>query len=250
MNRSFGVTHPGMKRAENQDTFFCDDDAGVWLLADGMGGNRGGEKASAIAQEVLIEEIGKGCGIKDAILAGHQAILDYGNSHAELKGLGTTVVLAKESKRIARVAWVGDSRAYVWRQGSLSLVSKDHSIVQRLLDSGMISPQEAVNHPQRNLVTSILGLGLSNDSGLEIGMVDIEWRKGDKLLICSDGLTDELSDDQISGIMEAKVSTREQAEALLSAALEAGGRDNTTVLIIEAPQIKNIMQRIFSWFKA
>tara|TARA_R110001599_G_scaffold353442_1_gene592238 strand:- start:8309 stop:9067 length:759 start_codon:yes stop_codon:yes gene_type:complete len=251
MSRSCGVTHPGMKRSNNQDTFFSSDENGFWVLADGMGGNKGGEIASRIAQESIVEGLKNSVELKTAILTAHRSILDYGTKHQELVGLATTIVLLKESftNAEASLAWVGDSRAYLWRNQTLSQLSKDHSVVQRLLDSGMITPEEAIDHPKRNLVTSILGLSLSNESDLEIGMVDFKWRKGDKILLCSDGLTDELSDSDIVEIMSAHSSSEKQMEALLQAALSAGGRDNTTVVLIEAPPIKSLVQRILNWFK-
>lgn len=251
MSRSFGVSHPGMKRTSNQDTFFSSDENGFWVLADGMGGNKGGEIASRIAQESIIEDLQNSVDLKTAILTAHRSILDHGTKHQELVGLATTIVLVKESlaNKEVSLAWVGDSRAYLWRNQKLSQLSKDHSVVQRLLDSGMITPEEAIDHPKRNLVTSILGLSLSNESDLEIGMIDFKWQKGDKILLCSDGLTDELNDSDIVEIMLTQSSSEKQIEALLQAALSAGGRDNTTVILIEAPPIQTVVQRILNWFK-
>jgi len=249
MNRSFGVTDPGLMRANNQDTFFTSDADGVWLVADGMGGCQGGEVASKIAQDMIVLGFKNGLDSKRAILYAHRAILEHGDTHQELKGLGTTLALVKENLLKVQISWVGDSRVYLWRKNTLTQLSKDHSVVQRLLDSGIITQEEAINHPQRNLVTSILGL-VGSESDLEIGLVDFEWRNGDKLMLCSDGLTDELLDEQIQEIMASNLNSEQQKNKLLQAALSAGGRDNTTVLIVEEPKIKNIIQRLIEWAKA
>jgi len=250
MKRSFGVTDPGLKRDNNQDTFFTSDKEGIWLVADGMGGRQGGEVASQIAQNTIVKELKDGCESKRAILQAHRAILEHGDTHEELQGLGTTVVLVKETMIKTQIVWVGDSRAYLWRKQTLTQLSTDHSVVQRLLDSGMINQQETINHPQRNLVTSVLGLALNNEDDLEVGLIDFEWRNGDKLMLCSDGLTDELDDARIQEIMVSEPASENQKNNLLQAALAAGGRDNTTVLIIEGPKIRNIIQRLIDWAKA
>ena len=247
MNRSFGVTDLGLKRQTNQDTFFTSDDDGIWLVADGMGGRYGGEIASKIAQDTIVSDLNNGVKSTQAILNAHRVILEHGDTHQELKGLGTTVVLVYEDAHKAQISWVGDSRAYLWRKKTLTQLSKDHSVVQRLLDSDMINVHEAINHPQRNLVTSVLGLTIDNEKDLEIGLIDFEWRNGDKLILCSDGLTDELLDDQIQEIMAATLNSEHQKNHLLQAALAAGGRDNTTVLIIEGPKVNNIIQRLIDW---
>jgi protein phosphatase len=250
MSRSFGITDPGLKRQTNQDTFYTSDEAGVWLVADGMGGRHGGEVASQIAQDTIVSGLKDSVESKNVILSAHRAILEHGEHNPEMKGLGTTVVLIKEVSAKVEISWVGDSRVYLWRNNKLSQLSKDHSVVQRLLDSGMINHQESINHPQRNLVTSVLGLVIENEADLEVGLVNFSWRNGDKLMLCSDGLTDELEDSKIEEIMQSNSESEQQANNLLQAALTEGGRDNTTVLIIEGPKTKNILQRLISWMVA
>ena len=247
MTRSFGITDPGVKRQTNQDTFYASDKEGVWLVADGMGGRHGGEVASKIAQDTIVSGLREGLESKCVLLSAHRAILKHGESNPEMKGLGTTAVLIKEDMNAVEVSWVGDSRVYLWRKNALTQLSKDHSVVQRLLDSGMINQQEAINHPQRNLVTSILGLVTENESELDVGLIDFEWRNDDKLILCSDGLTDELEDSKIAEIMQSNTDSEQQKNNLLEAALTSGGRDNITVLIIEGPKIKNLIQRLIDW---
>lgn len=249
MTRSFGVTHPGRKRQDNQDTFFASDEEGLWLLADGMGGNRGGEVASKLAQDTVVESLKQGVPVREAILNAHRAILDYGEAHEDLKGLGTTLVAVVERKDRTVIAWVGDSRIYLWRKNELSRLSKDHSVVQRLLDSGLINGQEAVNHPHSNLVTSCLGIVKNDGSELEIGELDFNWRSGDKLLLCSDGLTDELDDERLRQIMLESSNSQSQIDQMLKDALDAGGRDNTTMLMVESPVKRNLVQRFFNRVK-
>ena len=250
MNRSFGVTDPGLKRQNNQDIFYKADTEGIWLVADGMGGRIGGEVASKIAQDTIVSRLKEGVGSKLAILSAHRAILEHGEIHQELKGLGTTVVLVKEDDHKAKISWVGDSRVYLWRKNTLTQLSKDHSVVQRLLDNGIITHEEALNHPQRNLVTSILGIAVDNEADLEIGLINFDWCNDDKLMLCSDGLTDELLDAQIQEIMASDFDSEQQTKNLLQASLVAGGRDNTTILIIEAPKVKNLILRLIDWARA
>ena len=149
MKRSYGLTNRGLVRDNNQDTFFASDDEGIWLVADGMGGRHGGEVASEIARSTIVTAIKQGQGSKASIKNANRDILKYGCEHQDYKGMGTTVVVVMEKDFNIEINWVGDSRAYLWRKNKLFQLSTDHSVVQRLLDGGMITKKEAINHPKR-----------------------------------------------------------------------------------------------------
>lgn len=232
-SRSSAQTHPGHKRNQNQDSLHMDDGHGLWLVADGMGGHHGGEIASAIACEEIPEQIGQGADIEVALRAAHHKIVARGAAQPELRGMGTTVVVVHEHGKEYEIAWSGDSRIYRWRKGRLIQRSEDHSIVQRMLKSGLLSAQQAKTHPHQHVISSCLGS--TSADGLEIGYQRDAWEQGDWLLLCSDGLTDELDDDQIAAILAKHRTIDEASRALLQAALDSGGRDNVTVALIQAP---------------
>lgn len=231
--RSSAHTHQGHKRKQNQDSLHMDDGHGLWIVADGMGGHQGGEIASAIACEVIPEQVSTGVGIAAALQAAHGEILVRGNRQRELLGMGTTVVVVREQGNDYELAWSGDSRIYRWRNGQLSQCSEDHSVVQRLLKSGLLTEQQARNHPHQHVISSCLGS--TADEGLEIGYRREHWFRHDWLLLCSDGLTDELDDEQIAAILAQHDNVTGAGAALLQAALDAGGRDNVSVALIRAP---------------
>lgn len=231
--RSSAQTHPGHKRKQNQDCLHMDDQHGLWIVADGMGGHQGGEIASAIACEVIPEQIGQDKDLQEALRAAHRRIIAHGEAQPQLRGLGTTVVVVREQGHEYEIAWSGDSRIYRWRRGRLEQVSEDHSIVQRMLKSGLLSEQQARHHPHQHVISSCLG-SMSAD-GLEIGYLRAQWEQGDWLLLCSDGLTDELEDPQIAALLRNHTDISTASEGLLQAALNAGGRDNVSVALIQAP---------------
>lgn len=231
--RSAAHSHAGRKRNQNQDSIHMDDGHGLWVVADGMGGHHGGEIASAIACEVIPEQISQGADIEAALRAAHQKIVNTGKAQPELKGMGTTVVVVHEQGLQYEIAWSGDSRIYRWRHRKLTQRSEDHSIVQRMLKSGLISEQQAKTHPHQHVISSCLGS--TSADGLEIGYQRDAWEQGDWLLLCSDGLTDELDDQQIAALLAKHTDIELASNALLQAALDSGGRDNVSIALIQAP---------------
>ena len=231
--RSAAHSHSGHKRKQNQDCIHMDDSHGLWIVADGMGGHHGGEIASAIACEEIPQQIGSGVAIEEALRRAHQKIVMRGREQPELRGLGTTVVVVHEQGLNYELAWSGDSRIYRWRHGQLTQRSEDHSIVQRMLKSGLLSPAQARNHPHQHVISSCLGS--TSAEGLEIGYQQDAWEQGDWLLLCSDGLTDELDDQQIAALLKRNSDIASASRALLQAALDSGGRDNVSVALIQAP---------------
>lgn len=233
MFRLTGKTHSGAVRDHNEDAYYSDEAAGLAVVVDGMGGYAAGEVASDIIVRSLEELKPSAGGLVAALVECHNRILAHSEVHPESKGMGAAVVAAKlETKQIS-VCWAGDSRAYLFnRDTGLRAVSRDHSYVQWLLSQGQISESEARDHPKRNLVTQCLGLNAPQPE-----LVTVSWEPGEVLLLCSDGLTDELDDERIAAVLaqtgEAGDGWSSAAQALISEALESGGKDNVTVVLAE-----------------
>ncbi|MCL6417550.1 protein phosphatase 2C domain-containing protein [Aestuariirhabdus sp. Z084] len=227
-------TDPGKQRSNNEDCFLCDESLGLWLVADGMGGHNCGEVASKIAVDTLAREVANERPLTDAIHRAHEAIREQSQHNKEQEGMGTTLVGVKDQGTHYDIGWVGDSRIYRWnpvRVPPMQQLSRDHSYVQELLESGAINQQEADNHPQRNIITQSLGCPLD---ALRVDTDTLEWLTGDTLLLCSDGLSDELSDEEMQSLIEQPVSCDQLADDLIEAALSRGGRDNISLVVIRA----------------
>ncbi len=237
--RIFGKTDLGLIRETNQDAFSFGsfDDVNCWaVVCDGMGGVSGGQVASAICVEKISEALKRGYRDKmsissaknlliSAITAANSAVFKESQENYELKGMGTTVVAVLVIDSIAVIAHVGDSRAYILND-DIKPVTKDHSFVQLLIDTGKITEEEAKVHPDRNVITRAVGIEHVVD--VEIDVVDIDVN--DKLLICTDGLNGYVEDvDILKTVNEYGDSS---AEKLVETANNAGGRDNVTVVIL------------------
>ena len=231
----FALTHTGNVRSNNEDAFSRDPALGLWVVADGMGGHEAGEVASAIAIESITRKIRQGKDIIEAIQNAHHNILNGTRKGRGAKGMGSTVVAIHTTTTQYQVAWVGDSRAYLWtrtgeRTGTLEQLTTDHSYVQMLVKAGAITPEEAINHRDKNVITQCLGsLDIAN---VTVDIIERNWQPNQWLLLCSDGLTDELEDGQISALLANSQDLETAANSLLREALESGGRDNTTIAIV------------------
>lgn len=226
--RSASRSHVGLIRAINEDRVFDCAAAGLWAVADGMGGHRGGDLAAqaAIDEFRRLTEAGNPVTVADVATALASANTAIVRRNREL-GLdaGATVIVALLKENTARIAWAGDSRAYRLHAGGAELLTQDHSVVQELVDAGLLSAELADRHPQSNVVTRALGV----DDTVEVDWVTVELRKGDRLLLCSDGLSRSLRGDdggQASPIERA-------ADALLAGALRRDGSDNISLVIVE-----------------
>lgn len=233
--RSGSATHVGQVRSNNQDSFLVLAEADLFGVADGMGGHNGGEVASAMAVEHLQEHAGEPSleNLKQAARIGNRAIFEKAGADAELHGMGTTlcavrVVPGPEGDEIAWIN-VGDSRVYLFRDGQLIQLSRDHSLVEDLLRDGQLTEDEAKVHPKRNIITRALGIDIDVDVD---GSTVIPFN-GDRFLLCSDGLFGEVTADQISSVLRRLAEPTEAAEELVRLANESGGRDNITVVIVE-----------------
>jgi protein phosphatase len=227
-------TDMGAVRKLNEDAFLANPGQGVWLVADGMGGHQNGDVASAIARDTVAESIASGDDLTSAIQLAHRKILDEALARENSSGMGSTIVAVAVDGNDYEVAWVGDSRAYLW-DGNLMQITKDHSYVRDLVESGAITPEEAKTHPSRHLLIRCLG---AEDDGkpLEVETRRGRFSRGQELLLCSDGLTGELADDDISAILAETTPVQDRVDKLVRAAVDHGGQDNVTVLLVPAPE--------------
>jgi serine/threonine protein phosphatase PrpC len=220
----------GRLRTGNEDGFIVDDRLELYAVADGMGGHNAGEIASATALEALRAAVASGKALDAAIVLANSAIFDKAATDRELTGMGTTltaVAILGESTFL--IGHVGDSRAYRIRDGGLEQLTEDHSLVEELVREGRLSPAEAEVHPRRSVITRALGI----DPNVEVDLYTLDARTGDRLIVCSDGLTTMVRDDDVLRIGELDADPRDAADRLVDAANEAGGEDNITVLIID-----------------
>lgn len=226
-------TDSGKIRELNEDSFFSNDRLGLWLVADGMGGHKKGEVASSIAAEVISQSVESGETLVNSIEFAHKKILQEAKSCMEASDMGTTVVVLQVRGIDYEIAWVGDSRAYLF-DGGLLQITRDHSYVQDLVSSGAVSEEEARSHPSRHLLTQCLGA--TDDSEIQVSKRHGRFSENQYLLLCSDGLTDELSDQEIAEILESDLDLEGRADQLVDAALEKGGHDNITIILLSAPK--------------
>ena len=225
------LTHVGLRRELNEDTYYGDSELGLWLVADGMGGHEYGEVASALAREAIVREIRQGTPLPQAIRIADEDIIRASRKRNDALPMGTTVVAVRITGNRFEVAWVGDSRVYLWHGAKLAQLSQDHSYVQELISQGTISIDQARTHPHRNVVTQ--ALGVTDPQNLNVETLSGELLPGMQLLLCSDGLTEEVGDTGISQVLsQLDCSAQECVDELVAAALDGGGSDNITVVLV------------------
>jgi serine/threonine protein phosphatase PrpC len=231
MKFAFGDrTDVGRGRPENEDSHLVDPDDGLYAVADGMGGHRAGEVASATAIEALKTAYLGGQRLDQAVSAANTAVLAKAAEDASFRGMGTTLTAIALHDSTAELGHVGDSRAYLMRGGAVTQVTEDHSLVEQLVREGRLSPEEAQHHPQRAIITRALGV----DSDVTVDTYRIDLKPGDRLMICSDGLTNMLSDDTIAQTLRRHADPQQAADTLVDMANQAGGDDNITVILLDA----------------
>lgn len=236
-----GASHVGQVRQVNQDSLFVG--TGLFVVADGMGGHAGGEIASRIAVETIESEL-EGAGgdahaprrvldLVTAVQAANDRVWAQSEDDPDLAGMGTTVVaigIVEEDGEVRlAIVNVGDSRAYRLSGGQLDQISDDHSLVGELFREGRLTADEARAHPQKNIVTRAVGI----DRFVDVDEFQILPRTGDRYLLCSDGLTDELTEDDIASVLRTVAEPEAAAEDLVRQANEAGGRDNITLIVVD-----------------
>ena len=233
--KSTAVSHVGKIRANNQDSGYAGTQ--LFVVADGMGGHAGGDVASAIALKRVMEADRQFASAADAEFA-LQSALSAANTmlaetvfeHPELTGMGTTVSAILRSGSQVAIAHIGDSRIYLLRDGTLKQITADHTFVQRLVDSGRITPEEAAVHPRRSVLMRVLG---DVDAAPEIDTTVFDVLAGDRWLLCSDGLSSYVSDDKIAQALKSLPAVKDAADRLVKESLDQGAPDNVTVVIVD-----------------
>jgi protein phosphatase len=234
--RAFGVTDKGRVRPHNEDALLVAPDAGIFAVADGMGGHAAGEVASRIAIEAVDELLAQQDGLPEDIPARLRRIVQEANrriadriqANPECAGMGTTLVLAALAPSTVWLAHVGDSRAYVIRDGTIRQLTSDHSFVNELVRLGMLTRDQASRDPRRNVVTRALG----SDPTVTPDVIEEAREPGDLLLLCSDGLNTMLPDERILDAIADGQDLEAACHRLVSSANEVGGEDNITVVLV------------------
>ena len=242
--RAFGITDVGRRRENNQDELLVDEGRDVYAVADGMGGHAAGEVASHIAIEALSDAVNENVfdaesidpseaakRLEQAFSEGNRRICQSVLTRSEWRGMGTTIVAMVRLGDQAVIGHVGDSRAYLLRDGKLTRLTNDHSWVSEQVRLGLLTDDEADRHPMRNIITRALG----NREDLDVDVAEHSVRPGDVFLLCSDGLNTMLTDDEIRSILTTHADSPEEAcKALVDEANDQGGEDNVTVVVLSA----------------
>ncbi len=236
----YSATDVGQKRKMNQDYVFTSEDAvgnlpNLFVVADGMGGHNAGDFASSHAVEILVDEIRKDADynpvkvIRHAIETANTEIIEQAQKDEGLRGMGTTMVVSTIVGQYAYVANVGDSRLYVV-QGQIQQITKDHSLVQKMVRLGEISPEEARNHRDKNIITRALGA----EKTVDIDFFDLKLEAGDTILMCSDGLSNMVDDRKMEEIiLDSEMELTEKGKTLIREANLNGGKDNIAIILVE-----------------
>jgi PPM family protein phosphatase len=262
-------TDPGMVRAHNEDSIASDPARGLVVLADGMGGYNAGEVASGMATTVILTEMRQILAgtepyqmdprtnqtiaarlLREQVLKANSSIYQAAQSQPQYAGMGTTLVVSLFYDNRVLVAHLGDSRLYLLREGALRQVTRDHSLLQEQIDSGLLTLEQAKNAQHKNLVTKALGI----DPSVEPEIHEYSTQPGDIYLLCSDGLCDMVEDDDIGMTMQALgANLKLAAQQLVQMANDNGGRDNVSVILVrvlrEYPGARGVMAKVFAWLK-
>jgi serine/threonine protein phosphatase PrpC len=232
--RYAALSHAGKVREINEDNLYAD--GSIFVVADGMGGHQAGEVASTMAIETFLagfvrrlEDADIPPAIEKAVQEASQAIFREAAKSSDKEGMGTTFTVAVFQGREFYLGHVGDSRAYLWKDGKLEQLTEDHSLVAGLVRSGRITPAQAVNHPQRNIITRALGI----DEEVQVDIFEVEVPERGFLLLCSDGLNGMVSDERICEILAGGAGLEGLAAGLVNEAVDLGGSDNITVVLID-----------------
>jgi protein phosphatase len=232
----YAGTDTGRQRRANEDSLLARSP--LFVVADGMGGAQAGEVASQIAvdsfRDGLADDSTPESGLASLAIAANSRIHELSHSNAEHAGMGTTLTAVYVGDREVAIAHVGDSRAYCLRDGELLRLTDDHSLVDELMRQGRLTPEEAVEHPQRSVITRALG----PEGTVEVDTRSFTARAGDVYLLCSDGLTTMLSEEQIAEVLRTHPRLADAGEALIAAANDAGGRDNITVVLLRLEDVE------------
>lgn len=237
--KSFAKTDVGIKRTTNQDYVYSNEGKvgsfhNLFIVADGMGGHKAGDHASRLCVETLVDNLRNSEYItpvsmfEDAIEVANKAVYDEARTNIEYDGMGTTLVACTEQEDKLYIANIGDSRLYMVRDGIVQITT-DHSLVEEMVKQGNITHSEARVHPQKNIITRALGI----NEEVQADFYEVDIRRNDVILMCSDGLSNMVEDDTIEYIIKHRESIEQAGEALVKAANDNGGSDNITVILVE-----------------
>lgn len=238
--KAFAITDIGLVRTNNQDYAYANTDKvgsfpNLFVVADGMGGHKAGELASRIATETVVDTVLETSGINTiqimvhAIQAANEHVLEKAKESEDYNGMGTTIVLATIMEKMLYVANVGDSRLYVINGNEIEQVTRDHSLVEEMVINGQIGRNEARTHEKKNIITRAVG----GEKNLMADYFDVRLKDGDIVLMCTDGLSNMLDDEEIRRIVTKKKEIEEVALDLVAAAKKNGGKDNIGIVLIE-----------------
>lgn len=234
--RSTGLTDPGLVRSVNQDSYYIDPEGRFFIVADGMGGHAGGQEASQIATKYITDYLqehwqsDQPCDqlLHKAVIEANQGIINDQSDHPERRDMGTTLVIVLFRNDESWVAHIGDSRLYRFRDSQLEQITEDHTWVARALKMGDITSEQAKTHPWRHVLFQCLG----RKDLHQVDVFPIDVQPGDRLLLCSDGLTEEVADEVIRESFNSDHSCEAIAKKLVESAKDGGGSDNITVVIV------------------
>ena len=241
------ITDVGKVRTRNEDSYLVDNELGLYMVADGMGGHAGGDQASQTAVAEIknaingdIQENGNATASSEsgsrteaesrlinAVKIANEKIHDRSQIDESVRGMGTTITALLVHDNVATIGHVGDSRAYILRDGKLSQITEDHSWVNEQVKAGLLKPEDAKNHPYKNVITRSLG----HERGVYVDVMSLDMQPGDKYFICSDGLSNLVDDAEVQSIV-ANNETNDALESLVSLANSRGGHDNITMVIL------------------
>jgi PPM family protein phosphatase len=233
MRLSIGATTDvGQVREGNEDSYLVSEP--LFVVADGMGGHIAGDVASSTAVDIISNRADSASSedpqtLADLVRSANTAILDKAEEDPALRGMGTTCTLALLDRGKAFLAHIGDSRAYLLRDGRLEQVTEDHTLVARMVKEGRIRPEDADHHPQRSIITRALGV----EPNIDVDLISLDLRDGDRLMLCSDGLSSMIGSDSIQEGLVENADSQSASDDLVRRANEAGGEDNITVVVID-----------------
>lgn len=237
--KAYAKTDIGSKRSMNQDDMYCNTEPvgsfqNLLIVADGMGGHRAGDYASRLCVETMVQSLEKSAHktpvslFEEAVTAANKAVFEESASHVEYEGMGTTVVACTLEENTLYIANIGDSRLYLIRDG-IEQITDDHSLVEEMVKQGNITESEARIHPQKNIITRALGI----NEEVQADFFEIDVEQGDVIMLCSDGLSNMIEDEDMEYIVKNSDTLQTAAESLVARANENGGNDNITVVLAE-----------------
>ena len=234
----YALSNVGKVRPLNEDSFYAPaPEERFCCVADGMGGHNAGEVASAMAVEtfsaqMLNQRLLPHERLRRAVSEANYAIYERGRENSSMRGMGTTITALLIENGEAHIAHVGDSRCYLLRSRSLMQLTTDHTLVEELIAKGAITPREAANHPQRNVITRALGA----EGEVEADLLRVRLLPGDQFLLCSDGLYNCVNEHELAEILNSRMRRENKVAALIERALDAGAPDNVTAMIVDAEE--------------